>query len=128
MGLERPSKFDDGEEWRPVPTYAYNEARRKSDRRLLTLRLREFFTFSRLKYAVLRKASFKRPKERPTYVRCAGCDFMFREDSVEVDHITPIHTAQTLPQLVELLLDEKNLQVLCRTCHRRKTIDQGKKK
>ena len=56
------------------------------------------------------------------------------EKNINVDHIIPagsLNTAQDLPLFVErLFCEQDNLQVLCTTCHDKKTLKekQSKKK
>lgn len=57
--------------------------------------------------------------------QCKECSGWFAEKHINVDHIVPAGTltnAQDLPDFVEKLFCEMdNLQVLCTTCHDRKT-------
>lgn len=59
-------------------------------------------------------------------VKCARCGLYHRKDGVEVDHIRGEHSLKTLadlPNFVLSILDvtTKDLQVLCKPCHRIKT-------
>lgn len=62
--------------------------------------------------------------------RCNKCKKWFPDKLVNVDHIKPVGTltcAQDLPQFVErLFCEEDNLQVLCSTCHDKKTLKEKK--
>ena len=60
--------------------------------------------------------------------QCADCATWAAGKETQVDHINPAGTLKTfadLPGFVERLFCEKdNLQVLCLTCHRRRTDEQ----
>jgi len=68
------------------------------------------------------KGSNKRQKFE---YQCALCNGWFPEKLINVDHITPagsLNCAQDLPGFVERLFCEVDgLQVLCETCHDKKT-------
>lgn len=57
--------------------------------------------------------------------QCNECKGWFPEKQINVDHIIPagsLNCAQDLPAFVERLFCEQgNLQVLCETCHDKKT-------
>ena len=75
------------------------------------------------------------PGKRQKYeYQCKKCKKWWPEKQINVDNIIPagsLNTAQDLPQFVEnLFCDQDNLQVLCVTCHDKKTLKekQSKKK
>lgn len=59
---------------------------------------------------------------------CNGCKKWFPEKKINVDHIIPAGTLQCaadLPGFVERLFCEiDNLQILCETCHNKKTQNE----
>lgn len=69
---------------------------------------------------------YKGPNKRQKYeYQCAICKKWFPDKKVNVDHIIPagsLNCAADLPGFVERLFCEKeHLQVLCNSCHDRKT-------
>ena len=66
--------------------------------------------------------------------QCKKCKTWHAEKNINVDHIIPagsLNTATDLPKFVErLFCEQDNLQVLCTTCHDKKTLKekQSKKK
>ena len=53
--------------------------------------------------------------------------FMWRIDQVQIDHIKPLYEQKyKQPHEVDHLIDEKNLQTLCRKCHKEKQKRHGK--
>jgi len=64
--------------------------------------------------------------------QCASCKGWFQEKKINVDHITPagsLNCAQDLPGFVERLFCEiEHLQVLCETCHNKKTKQEKDEK
>jgi 5-methylcytosine-specific restriction endonuclease McrA len=72
-----------------------------------------------------------RGKQKWEY-QCAGCLDWFPDKEVNVDHRIPAGTlrcANDLPGFVERLFCEvDNLQVLCTTCHDKKTANEKSKK
>lgn len=57
--------------------------------------------------------------------QCATCKGWFPEKQINVDHIKPagsLNCKEDLPGFVErLFCEQENLQVLCETCHDKKT-------
>ena len=57
--------------------------------------------------------------------QCACCEQWFKDKEVQVDHIVPAGTLrkyEDLPKFVEnMFCEEDGLQVLCKTCHQKKT-------
>ena len=79
------------------------------------------------------KAKVKRPyigsnKKQKFEYQCNECKHWFAEKNINVDHIIPAGTlksAEDLPGFVErLFCEEEHLQVLCNTCHDKKTQDE----
>lgn len=75
---------------------------------------------------------YKGPNKRQKFeYQCKQCLKWFPDKKVNVDHIIPAGTlkcAQDLPGFVERLFCEVgNLQVLCTTCHDKKTKDEKSK-
>ena len=75
------------------------------------------------------------PGKRQKYeYQCKKCKKWHPEKQINVDHIIPagsLNCAQDLPLFVErLFCEQDNLQVLCTTCHDKKTLKekQSKKK
>lgn len=69
---------------------------------------------------------YKGPNKRQKFeYQCKQCQHWFAEKHINVDHITPAGTlrcANDLPGFVERLFCEiDGLQVLCSTCHDKKT-------
>ena len=79
------------------------------------------------------KRKYKGPNKRQKFeYLCNVCKEWFADKEINVDHIIPAGTlrcAQDLPGFVERLFCEvDNLQVLCETCHNKKTQDEKSKK
>lgn len=78
------------------------------------------------------KRKYKGPNKRQKFeYQCAECLNWFPDKKINVDHIVPAGTlrcANDLPGFVERLFCEvDNLQVLCTTCHDKKTQDEKTK-
>ena len=60
--------------------------------------------------------------------QCAECSGWFKGNEVQVDHIEPagsLKTYRDLPGFVKRLFCEAdNLQVMCKTCHKTKTMEE----
>ena len=72
------------------------------------------------------KRAYKGPNKRQKFeYQCATCKGWFPEKQINVDHIVPagsLNCAADLPGFVERLFCEiDNLQVLCESCHDKKT-------
>lgn len=78
------------------------------------------------------RRAYKGPNKRQKFeYQCNTCKKWFSDKNINVDHINPAGTlrcAQDLPGFVERLFCEvDNLQVLCSTCHNKKTqIEKSK--
>lgn len=73
------------------------------------------------------KRPYKGPDKRKKWVyECASCKDHFSMNEIDVDHIVPagkLKTYSDLPGFVERLFCEVDgLQVLCKSCHDKKTI------
>jgi 5-methylcytosine-specific restriction endonuclease McrA len=57
--------------------------------------------------------------------QCAGCNHWFKQKQVQVDHIIPAGSLKGFNDIASfterLFVGEDSLQVLCSTCHTRKT-------
>jgi 5-methylcytosine-specific restriction endonuclease McrA len=72
------------------------------------------------------KRIYNGPNKRQKFeYLCAVCNKYHPEKKINVDHICPagsLNCAQDLPGFVErLFCEQDNLQVLCETCHDKKT-------
>ena len=79
------------------------------------------------------KRKYKGPNKRQKFeYQCNECKEWFADKQINVDHRIPAGTlrcANDLPGFVERLFCEvDNLQVLCTTCHDKKTQDEKSKK
>jgi len=79
------------------------------------------------------RRAYKGPNKRQKFeYQCAECSRWFPEKKINVDHIVPagsLNCAADLPGFVErLFCEDNNLQVLCTTCHDKKTADEKSKK
>ena len=79
------------------------------------------------------KRAYKGPLKRQKFeYQCAECLNWFPDKKINVDHRIPAGTlrcANDLPGFVERLFCEvDNLQVLCETCHNKKTQNEKSKK
>ena len=130
-----------------IKRYVYTESRKRKDALLFIRRVRQFHSFSSLRRAVLSKAKIlvdtgKKTKKgdeiRRVKYRCAKCQGTFRESLVEIDHIRDMGSfvkvsewdwnqlnalSKFTRQFLFLFLDEDNHQVLCKSCHRLKTLN-----
>jgi len=85
------------------------------------------------------KHQFLKSKQRPYTgsdkrtkfeYECEACKKIFKGKDVQVDHIIPAGSLlkySDLPQFVEnLFCEASNLQLLCKTCHSKKTAEERK--
>ena len=124
------------------------------DRKLFKSVLRQFFLYSKVQTNFLKKNRIlasqlhKKPPGRrnplahlpPTRkVRflypCNSCKHFFSRKAIELDHKTPLSSVSQKLSLIEwcvetlkLCLEEKNLQILCKSCHNKKTMLGRRKK
>ena len=67
------------------------------------------------------------------YYRCAGCDTLFKEKEVHVDHIDPVIPLNSKLLDMDVSTYTQNVfnnlcQTLCVFCHRQKTTSENKKR
>ena len=79
------------------------------------------------------RRAYKGPLKRQKFeYQCKECSNWFPDKQINVDHIIPagtLRSANDLPGFVERLFCEvDNLQVLCETCHNKKTQDEKSKR
>lgn len=91
--------------------------------------IRRVFSRSELRYEVLKDALSKKkgPRGGKQYT-CAKCRKSFGLRQIEVDHINPvvpltktIHEMRIATIVNRRFCSKKNLQVLCKECHKAKT-------
>ena len=75
------------------------------------------------------KRTYKGPLKRQKFeYQCAECLNWFPDKKINIDHIIPagsLRNAQDLPGFVErLFVEVEGLQVLCSTCHDKKTAKE----
>lgn len=87
------------------------------------------------KYAVLAaaKREYKGDNKRQKFeYKCAKCRKYHPQKEVSVDHIEPVGTLRTFEDLPEfcrrLFVGIDKLQVLCKTCHNKKTLAETKER
>jgi 5-methylcytosine-specific restriction endonuclease McrA len=78
------------------------------------------------KYEALKAAytetKLSKSKRQARHFRCAECEGEFTQKDVQVDHKEPIGSCDTWDEFIDRLFCEaKNLQVLCKPCHKIKT-------
>jgi 5-methylcytosine-specific restriction endonuclease McrA len=79
------------------------------------------------------RRDYKGVNKRQKYeYQCKSCKSWNIEKNINVDHIKPagsLNTAEDLPGFVErLFCEQDNLQVLCTTCHDKKTLKEKQSK
>ena len=75
------------------------------------------------------KRTYKGPNKRQKFeYQCNSCKKWFAEKNINVDHVLPagsLNCANDLPGFVErLFVEVEGLQVLCSTCHDKKTAKE----
>lgn len=75
---------------------------------------------------------------RRVHYKCADCGEMFKRQEVEVDHIEPVIPVEGIPMndelpdfnvyIARLFCPEDNLQVLCKSCHKKKSAEEKKER
>lgn len=59
---------------------------------------------------------------------CNACKLDFPQKEVEVDHIKEIGREKSWDEFIEgLFCEQDNLQVLCKPCHKEKTLKEKNK-
>lgn len=85
------------------------------------------------KYTILNEAKTEKKVNTNTgriaqHFACAHCKKDFPQKDVEVDHIVEIGREKTWDEFINGLFCEKdNLQVLCKPCHKTKTLEERNK-
>jgi hypothetical protein len=120
VGKARTPPWPDWPEWSEAKFWAF-----------LRSGLRAKWTRWPPKYAVV--AAAKRPyvgdnKRQKFEYQCAACSNYYPQKEVSVDHIVPVGTLKSfddLPAFVQkLFVGVDKLQLLCDTCHNKKTQDE----
>jgi 5-methylcytosine-specific restriction endonuclease McrA len=106
----------------------WTEGRRQG---FITSVIRKGFTRWPAKFEVLKNAKLGKyinesTKRISEHYRCAICQGDFPSAMVEVDHITPVVSTTkgwtSWDSFIDnLFCDASNLQVICKTCHKKKT-------
>ena len=126
--------------------FAYTEERKRKDARLFIRRMRDFHRFSNLSRFIMAaaKCEVRGPKrlkngklEKSIRYECASCHGKFRNNLMEIDHINemggliniknwdwskPDSLQEFAAKYLAVFLQLNNHQVLCRACHRLKTM------
>lgn len=71
-----------------------------------------------------------KPKNR-VYYKCNICKRLTKSDQIEIDHIKPIgsFTGDFNCFINRVFCSDKNLQVACKPCHKKKTkVERGRNK
>lgn len=113
----------------------WTEARRRG---FIISLLRKGFSRFPAKYEALKKAFVGRKPNKATgrlaaHYKCAKCKKEFVKIDVEVDHIVTVVDVDkgftSYDEYVDrLFCFPDNLQVLCKPCHRKKTLAETKKR
>lgn len=100
--------------------------------------LRKGFSRFPAKYEALKKAFVGRKPNKATgrlaaHYKCAKCKKEFVKVDVEVDHIVTVVDIEkgftSFEEYVDrLFCSPDNLQILCKPCHRKKTLAEMKKR
>lgn len=85
--------------------------------------------FDVLKSALVGRRLNKKSGREANHYLCAECGETFPQSNVQVDHIKPIGDWSDWGVAIEALFCEaENLQVLCKTCHKKKTKEERENK
>ncbi len=103
-------------------------------RAFITSALRSAFRKFPNKFAVLKRAFEgkrinKRTGREAAHYKCATCEKLYVAKDVQVDHIEPVVSPSEGfvswdVYIQRLYCDETNLQVLCTSCHKKKTASE----
>lgn len=108
------------------------------ERNLLKGAIRRIFSRSDLRRSVIENAivsGYSDPKRKAVkfWVKCENCGKMEAKSNMEVDHIEPVVPVDSTledmswTEVVERQwCDVKNLQPVCKPCHRKKTGEENK--
>lgn len=117
----------------------------KSDKARFKGMLREFFTYSQLKTDFLKNNRVRvqdippgglPPTRNTKYMyKCVHCLRYFSRKAVEIDHISPVagpdkeidDLRSYCKDILGRMLDPGNLTILCKSCHRQKTMRRRNK-
>lgn len=89
--------------------------------------------YETLKAAFLGKRENKKTGRQANHYKCNKCKGAFPSSDVEVDHIIPVVSLEDGFKdwntfIERLFCDGKNLQVLCKSCHGKKTTREKAKR
>lgn len=93
----------------------------KRDTTRLKKTLREFFSKSDFKRDFFLEHRIEKSKRSYLYT-CNGCLLQYKARVMELDHIKELQESKELVGWLRSLFNPKNIQVLCKSCHRRKTL------
>jgi len=85
--------------------------------------------FAALKNAYVGKRKNKRTNREASHYECASCGKFFPATEVDVDHIDPVVSLSEGfvnwdTYINRLYCPASNLQILCKTCHKKKTTSE----
>lgn len=112
----------------------------KKERGLIKGALRRVFGRSDLRRSVIEAAivrGYSNPKRKAVkfWVECTSCGEMEAKSNIQVDHVDPViainssFDEMTLDEVVDRLwCDIKNLAVVCKPCHTRKSKAETKER
>jgi len=92
------------------------EAKRRAEERKRKRKEREAAT----REAMAERKWLRAQVNSTTYATCSVCYQMHLSCNVEVDHVQPLMEGGTN--------DPGNIQILCKSCHRKKTTEQAQRK
>lgn len=126
--------------------YEYTKERQAKDLALFKKMMRVFFTASKFKYGFLRNSAIDsrniRNNKIERFWKCASCTYLFEKQSVEVDHKIPVEVfvrkkligdfdagniRNQMNKMIIAFFCPEHLQILCKTCHAKKTIEDNRK-
>lgn len=118
-----------------IEKLTWTEGRRKA---FITSLLRSGFRkypakFEALKAAFTSKKLNKKSGKQANHYRCNKCKKEFTSTNIQVDHINPVVDVKegfiSWDKFIErLFCDSSNLQVLCLSCHAKKTANEKRKR
>lgn len=90
--------------------------------------------YDAVKAAETTKKINKKTKRLAQHYKCNGCNKEFTRKDIEVDHISPVVLDEFIDwntYIERLFCEQENLQVLCKPCHKKKSLKEnnaGKKR
>lgn len=99
--------------------------------------LRRGFFRSKLRYDVIREHRFLSRSFKTArlvfFLKCKKCKNAYYQNEIVVDHIKPVVDIKKGYEGLDvyakrLFCDMKNLQILCKACHKKKTIRENKRR